>query len=726
MSNNKLKTNDGFYSQLNIMNNYSLETRNCIENTVKNLTKGKTTANNPGMLLGEIQSGKTRTFIGTIALAFDNNYDMAIVLTKGTKALAKQTYSRLTKDFSSFIEQDTLQIFDVMTLPDNLTNFELEQKTILVVKKEKNNLIRLENALFRKYPFLATKKVLIVDDEADFASIGFVKAKKEAVNLRAIAKKIDDIRQKLKRSDFLQVTATPYALYLQPKNIKINDFVFKPLKPSFTEIVPLSEGYIGGDYYFNKSQDQSSLAYYLYEPIPLEELELLKSHDRSQFKIENILVDQRVETLRNAIMNFIVGGVIRRLQAKKAKIMLEKYSFIIHTEQKKLAHEWQKNLITEIKKQFYNIAKGNQNIFTTLIEKSYTNLKSSLSKTDSFIPEFEEVRNEVEHSILKDHIMITTVNSEKDVNELLDDTGQLRLRVPLNIFIGGQILDRGITVKNLIGFYYGRNPKKFQQDTVLQHSRMYGYRPTKDLAVTRFYTTNGIYEVMNKIYELDNTLRSSIKNGKSNNGVIFIQKDVSNKIVPCSPNKIIIPEVTILKPFKRLLPIGFQTKSHLAISKTVKEIDSIVDSVTNGNEPALIDIKDAKKIIENIYKTFSKNKKIGELWDVDAFISCMEYLACNIHNKNIRKVWLITRKGRNIARFRKGTGRYEDAPDTASGENNELNVAKRVAIENPVLILTRQQGLKEEKGWNDAEFWWPVLVTPGKTPTVIYTSETLD
>lgn len=724
MSNNKLNTTRSFYNHLKIKNNYSLETRNCIEGTVEKLMKGNTSANNPGMLLGEIQSGKTRTFIGTIALAFDNNYDMAIVLTKGTKALAKQTYSRLKKEFSSFYEEDTLQIFDIMTLPDNLTNFELEQKTILVVKKEKNNLIRLENALFQKYPFLATKKVLIVDDEADFASIGFLKAKKEVVNLRVIAKKIDDIRQKFKRSDFLQVTATPYALYLQPKNIKINDFVFKPLKPSFTEIVPLSEGYIGGDYYFNKSQDKNSFAYYLYEQIPLEELELLKSHD-TQFKIENVLVDQRIETLRNAIMNFIVGGVIRRLQEKKEKIQLGKYSFIIHTEQKKLSHEWQKVLIIEIKKQFSITAKENQDIFTTLLKKSYTNLKSSLTKTDSYIPKFEEVRNEVIQSIIKDHIMITTVNSEKDVNELLDDTGQLRLRVPLNIFIGGQILDRGITVKNLIGFYYGRNPRSFQQDTVLQHSRMYGYRPTKDLAVTRFYTTNRIYKVMNKIYDLDNALRESITNRKNNNGVIFIQKDVSNRIVPCSPNKIIIPEVTILKPYKRLLPSGFQTKSHSAITKTVKKIDNIIDSVTTGNEPVLIDIKDAKKIIENIYKTFSKNKKLGEKWDVETFITCMEYLAYNVPSKNSGKLWIITRKERDIARFRKSTGRYEDAPDTATGEKNELNVAKRTAIENPALILIRQKGLIE-KGWNDAEFWWPVLVAQSKTPTVIFTSETHD
>jgi hypothetical protein len=46
----------------------------------------------PGMLLGKVRSGKTKTFMGAIALAFDNGFDVCVVLTKGTKALAKQTY----------------------------------------------------------------------------------------------------------------------------------------------------------------------------------------------------------------------------------------------------------------------------------------------------------------------------------------------------------------------------------------------------------------------------------------------------------------------------------------------------------------------------------------------------------------------------------------------------------------------------------------------------------
>jgi hypothetical protein len=724
MSSKTVNINGDYYNHLSKLNSYSTETKNCIRNTVEKLINHKTSTNNPGLFLGDIQSGKTRTFIGTIALAFDNSYDMAIVLTKGTKALTKQTHYRLIQEFKYFYENDTLQVFDIMGLPDNLTRFELDQKTIFVVKKEKNNLIRLQNALFQKYPFLAEKKILIIDDEADFASIGFVRVKKEIVNLRSIAKEINELRQNLKKSDFLQVTATPYALYLQPKNLKDNDFVFKPLKPAFTEIVPLSKGYVGGEFYFNKGKDINSLAYHLYQQIPLEELSFLKRPNIEHIMNAEILRDNRIKTLRYAIMNFIVGGAIRRLQQKEDELSLEKYSFVIHTEQKKLAHEWQKEIIHKIKMQLYITANQNPSILTPFIEKSYNELVNSLLKTDSHIPEFDNVRSEVTQLIQNDHIMITTVNSEKDVNELLDDTGQLRLRVPFNIFIGGQILDRGITVKNLIGFYYGRNPKKFQQDTVLQHSRMYGYRPKTDLAVTRFYTTDANYKVMNKIYELDNALREAITKGTDNNGVVFIKKDDTNKIIPCSPNKIVISEVTTLKPLKRLLPIGFQTKSNSSISKLVTKIDKIVDNSINGeNEPVLIDIEIAKEITKNIYKTFSKNKKLGEQWDVEAFIAGMEYLAKNIVNQNNGKVWLITRRGRNIARYRKSTGRYEDAPDTASGTNNELNVAKRIAIDNPVLILTRQQGLKSQQ-WNEAEFWWPVLLTPMNTPPVIYTSKT--
>ena len=134
---------------------------------------------------------------------------------------------------------------------------------------------------------------------------------------------------------------------------------------------------------------------------------------------------------------------------------------------------------------------------------------------------------------------------------LLDKkSSQLELRRPLNIFIGGQAIDRGITLANLLGFYYGRRPVKSQQDTVPQHSRMYGYR-RKDLAVTRFYTSHDIYRRMCLMEEFDATLRTAVESG-GDKAVQFIGKDSSGAIVPCNPNKIALSEVFTIKPNNRI------------------------------------------------------------------------------------------------------------------------------------------------------------------------------
>lgn len=50
-----------------------------------------------------------------------------------------------------------------------------------------------------------------------------------------------------------------------------------------------------------------------------------------------------------------------------------------------------------------------------------------------------------------------------------------------------------------------------QQDTVLQHSIMFGYRPKELLSVTRFYTTSIIHDNMAKITEIDMELREDIE-----------------------------------------------------------------------------------------------------------------------------------------------------------------------------------------------------------------------
>jgi hypothetical protein len=170
----------GIYDRLTAKRKDSKELRDCMEQTVDELLSKKTDVEHPGMLLGDIQSGKTRGFTGIIALAFDKKYDVAVVLTKGTKALVKQTVQRFKSEFEEFEQEDILRIFDVMEIPDDLNEYVIAtQNLILVVKKEDDNIRRLTSLFFVTYPALSKKSVLIVDDEADFVSIGYRRIKNE-------------------------------------------------------------------------------------------------------------------------------------------------------------------------------------------------------------------------------------------------------------------------------------------------------------------------------------------------------------------------------------------------------------------------------------------------------------------------------------------------------------------------------------------------------------------
>lgn len=716
-----------FYQALSEQRQDSTDLEKCVYKTIEELSKKETTFNKPGMLLGKVQSGKTRAYLGIIALSFDSGYDIAIVLQKGTKALSEQTFQRIKEDYKEFIQNDMVQVFDIMSFPDNLTEWELQQKLVIIGKKQADNLRRIMKALLDTYPNLKNKKILIIDDEADFASICFRKnVQEDKIEQGKIASQIDKLRDKVADSDYLQVTATPYSLYLQPDEVEEQTGLFKPKRPAFTVLVPTYTGYIGGDYYFIESENENSPAHFVFNEISIDERDSLKKEDRRSLKIEEVLSSKKIQMLRNAIVNFIVGASVRRIQQRKLNQQQKKYSFIIHTEHARASHDWQVKIIDKLKSELVRILHNDRIFLDDLIEKAYSNLIQSIEIGDknnliSHIS-ISEVKEEVHKALKGDYLMITKVNSDKEVKELLDEKGQLRLRTPLNIFVGGQILDRGVTIDNLIGFYYGRNPQKFQQDTVLQHSRMYGARTEEDLRVTRFYTTLNIYQIMKRIHEFDSELRKVLEKGDiEQQGVYFIRKDDFNRLIPCSPNKILLSNITTLKPFKRLLPIGFQTGLKTKISSYVDEIDRIIADFQITEDPFLVNLGNAKKIIDLINKTLEFEN--GYEWDIKAFIGSIEYLSSldTINEEHRGKVFLLVRKDRNLSRIKEDGG-FSDAPDTPKTEGV---IAKEHAINVPMLMLFRQNGAKE-KNWRGAPFWWPVLYVPKNVKTVIFASEIIE
>ncbi len=714
-----------FFPHLSSVQKYTSEECDCIRNTVGRLSSVETSAARPGMLLGQIQSGKTRAFLGVTALAFDNGFDIAIILTKGTKALAKQTLARVRDDFSYFLRSDQLQLFDIMTVPASLTRYELDQKLIFVSKKQADNLARLKNLFGSEYPQLASKRALIIDDEADYASIGFRRTRQEGLIANTTTHQIDGIRTLMSSSAFLQVTATPYSLYLQPENLTLRDFEFRPVKPAFTQLLPVSPLYVGGDYYFELGRTHITPASFLYEPVTSDELTVLRQSDERRFRLRESLTSKAIGTLRTAISNFVIGAVIRRIQDKQAGIPVKKFSFLVHTESQRAAHAWQEKVVFGLIDQLTKAASSSPQILRDLFEKSHSDLENSIKSKDLYLPSKAEVAAAGVTALQEGWVMISKVNSERQVEELLDEQGQLRLRTPLNIFIGGQILDRGITIANLIGFYYGRRPNVFQQDTVLQHSRMYGFRPMEDLAVTRFYTEPQIYEAMRRMYESDSALRGGLwLNNKQ--PVVFIQKDDAGKIIPCSPNKILVSKTTTLRPFKRLLPVGFHADAAVRTRPIVQKLDRRLAKLNPSESfeaPFEVTVNEAEIILEDIEPTLVMEVDEGYDFDWDAAKAAIVYMSNASRDLTKRgKVLCLVRNDRNLTRLMRNGVRstYSDAPDTTHVEGR---IAREYARSIPMLMLFRQNGTIEQ-GWSGTPFYWPVIWAPGELKTTIFAHET--
>lgn len=686
-------------------NEYSENQYNCILETVKKLDEIE---NKPLMMLGKIQSGKTKSFIGVISLAFDNGYDLAVVLTKNSNALAMQTTARMKQEFAQFRDDDMIDIFDIMCTPPELSRFELDKKLILVVKKEHNNLPKLMKFI-KEYALDENKKCLIIDDEADFCSIGYeINKDTEIFDLRKIASQINELRLNL-TCRFIQVTATPYSLYLQPEHIVLGGYdEIRPVRPATTVLVPYGEGYIGGDYYFD--EEKNPLGKYLFYTLDETELEIIKNSDRRRFKEEEIFTSPKVEGLRTAVINFIIGGCIRIFQnGGQPRGKKNKFSFIIHTEISKSSHQRQDDMVYELINKLEEECEKNSDTLERYIEEGYNSLSKSVSEHGFCMPTLEQLQVLVKRAIKEQWITKTIVNSENDINALLDEDGQLRLRTPLNMFIGGQILDRGITVANLIGFYYGRRPQKMQQDTVLQHSRMFGYRSKMDLAVTRLYTTTDLYDRMKKINDFDSKLREDFEKGHLEHGVIFISRDEKGRIIPCSPEKIRISNTQVLRPGKTTTIVGFQTGYKTYIKKDIEKIDKILTANNNGNLKGCFKIskEEACEIIKTIYKTIELESKNAT--KEKEFLALIGYLSREYLNVYVGV-------DRNISRLRKTSRYYSDMP---YNRDNDLMQAKKMAIDEPTLMLMKQNG-KKDLGWNDAEFWWPVLVAPENIETSVY------
>lgn len=706
----------GFYSRLREDRKDDEALQTCIENVVDQLDSASDPSM-PGMLLGKIQSGKTRGFLGVIARAFDRDYDIAIVLTKGTRTLAHQTVKRIGRDFKKFIDNDEIVLFDIMEAPLPLRKAELKRKIIIVAKKQTNNLSRIQKFFDEDHPTLKDRRVLLVDDEADMASIRFSKKKGEnTFDQGSIANQMDLLRGTIERISFLQVTATPYALYLQPDNYdKASEAkeVFYPKKPTFTELLPIHDAYVGGDAYFG-GHGPDDPRHYLYVEVDKKEHDALRSNDGRTIREDRLWTSENIKTLRRSLMTFLLSVAVRRWQQRILEQAPQKYAMIMHNDTQREAHNWQSETADKIQKAFEAAVQSNDPRLRVIFDEAYADIESSVDADRGHMPSADDLFDQICEMIDDGEFNIQLVNSDVQLGPLLDpETAELRLRTKANLFIGGSILDRGITVPNLLAFYYGRNPKKMQADTVLQHSRMYGARPKADLAVTRFYTSHDVYSRLVQIHSLETALREAFEDGSHDQGVVFIQNDAKNGIIPCAPNKISLSNVVAVKANQILTPTGFDTVSNTSLKKLIKAAESLIpEECIDSQTFSEIDIDTASSIIEIISKSIVDNNEPGFDWE--AMSGLLQYYA----NKSNGKVFVLMETGRQLDRGASG----DRSGLSILGTAELRNLVKEPTRQAPAIIILKQEG-GSELGWKAGPFLWPMLASPPQAKSCVFATK---
>ena len=718
-----------FYERLiNLPNRMdSPELQEIVRGTVVKLNEATTTPEMPGVLLGKIQSGKTRGFIGIIAESFSTGYDIAIVLTKNSQLLGLQTTNRLETEFSEFISTgefaDVHYVNTFHATGDTLTPVQLMQKQIFVGIKNYLNIDKLIEIFDIRVPLLKDKRILIIDDEADYGSVGFRKVKGQTdPEMIKTAAGLSQFRSILRNYSFLQVTATPYSLYLQPENYVESGFDYKPLKPAFTQILPTHSGYVGGEFYFEDESNDQSPAYHLHNTCRPLEIETLSDENSNPQILDYVSTTAKLEIFRKSILYFIAGVSLRRAQFIQKQnldeertpiFILPKYAFVFHIQTSKEPMIWQKSLLDKYLEYLIALQIDTPTSITTLFDSIINDLLISVEKGSKLwgginIPTEEQILFQLRQLLTFKDYKSFLINSDERVIDRTDNKGQLKLEAGLTFFIGGQVLDRGITIDNLIGFFYGRSPEVSKMDTILQHARMYGNRAKEDLCVTRFYTAQAIYSRMKEIHFLDVALREQLV--KSDKGIVSIRRAANGSIIPCDPSRIALSNIITIKKFKRLLPYGFNVKVNGQLNPIIQSINTILQSYpdyTSDNKVTFeISFQSFVEIIDLIDNSFIGFDTPDLKWDTKLVKDLVKRFLDEASKTSLP---IYVRTNLEMGRF-KASGDFITVPETSSTDGA---VAKIAAANIPCLVLLGQKGRDANQAWNGGPFYWPVIYCPG-------------
>lgn len=478
-----------------------------------------------GMVVGDVQSGKTANYTGLICKAVDAGYKLVIVLAGMTNDLRSQTQSRLDAEFLGFeselgkfhengsrigvgkIEDHGQLIVQPLTYSAHGGDFRARKGTnsqlggnplLLVVKKNTsvlNRILTWVEGQGQTNPDTGEKVVngiplLLLDDEADNASVN---TKDPEEDPTAINRAIRKILKTFSQSSYIGYTATPFAniFILPPDEDSEKSKYGEDLFPrNFIYYINPPDNYIGATKVFGLSESIDGLA-----PVDKSYPLIRHAEDAEQcFPAKHkkyLPVERLPDTMIEAIRTFVLSCAARRVREQKSV----HNTMLIHVTR---FNDVQEQVIGLVKDELVSIQRTLE--FNT--GPQWKQLLADLRK----LWEEDFVKKTASIIKLTDDLLITPIQWSEISRELTEAALKIQVRginglaegvldysehpKGLNVIaVGGDKLSRGLTLDGLSVSYYTRPAKNY--DTLLQMGRWFGYRPGY-LDLCRLYTTEEI------------------------------------------------------------------------------------------------------------------------------------------------------------------------------------------------------------------------------------------
>lgn len=479
-----------------------------------------------GLAIGEVQSGKTSTYIGLLAKAIDYGYKIIVVIGGHTEDLRRQTQARLDSDLTGvdsayladniIVETDVARIgigrvdqtlaSSVNVLTTTRSDFSAHSKragnvalggntpTIFVIKKNARVMQNLATYLRAHIPNWASQPPLIlIDDEADWASINV----NSGEDVSAVNQAIRDILATSNRNSYLGITATPFA------NVFIDDEVEEDIFPrDYIVALESPSNYQGVGKYFSSASHPALIA-----DVSDSLTAIPYSHKRT------LVVRELPPSIERAIATFFVGTAIRRTrdqQARPASMLINVSRFNdVQAQIATLVERFTGELAATIVSQFGipEASNGRSDRAQLLFDAFTAQFEGTGVSWQTIRQELVSIAHEFRTHLINSQ---TKAEREKHTRETPKSVRETEALLP-TIYVGGDVLARGLTIDGLQVSYYSR--RAAAADTLLQMGRWFGYRPGYEDLV-RLWIDDETAELFRWTADISAELRESISEMK--------------------------------------------------------------------------------------------------------------------------------------------------------------------------------------------------------------------